>query len=56
MAPTWKCTSPNGVVIGGFASERDAVNKARELNSARYGTPARHWPKRWVVAAEMAVA
>ena len=54
--PTWKCTSPNGVVIGGFASERDAVNKARELNSARYGNPPRHWSKRWVVAAEMAVA
>jgi hypothetical protein len=54
--PTWKCTSPNGVVIGGFASERDAANKARELNSARYGNPPRHWSKRWVVAAELAVA
>lgn len=52
----WKVVSPNGVEIGGFATERDATNKARELNSARYGNPARHWSKRWVVAAEMAVA
>lgn len=50
----WKVTSPNGVVIGGFASERDATNKARELNKARYGNPARHWSKRWVVSAEAA--
>lgn len=46
---TYKVVSPNGVEIGGFATERDAVNKCRELNSARYGNPARHWSRRWVV-------
>ena len=49
---TYKVVSPNGVEIGGFATERDAVNKCRELNSARYGNPARHWSRRWVVQPE----
>lgn len=56
MATNWKVVSPNGVEIGGFATERDAVNKARELNAARYGNPARHWSKRWVVASELVAA
>ena len=49
---TYKCVSPHGVEIVGFASEIEAKNYAKiYLNGARHGMPARHWSRRWVVVA-----
>lgn len=53
MATNWKVVSPNGVEIGGL-TEGAAKAKAKELNAPRYGCPARHWSKRWVVTQEAA--
>lgn len=46
---TYKVVSPNGVEIGGFASEAAAKAEAKRLNGPRYGSPARHWSRRWIV-------